>query len=196
MKWRPQVATSVLQAVGNPRFMATKSVLISVDHIEPLILEIRGKKVILDSDLARLYAVPTRTLNQAVKRNQARFPNDFTFQLSSSEKHQVVTNCDHLSRLKFSHQLPRAFTEHGAIMAATILNSRRAVEISVFVVRAFIRLREVALAHKELAAKLIELERRVTGHDDSIRQLVAAIRQLMAPPPQDKPKRHIGFGRD
>jgi hypothetical protein len=90
---------------------------------------------------------------------------------------------------------PYAFTEHGAIMAATVLNSPRAVQVSVYVVRVFLKLRQLALSHKELAAKLLELERRVTGHDDSIQQLVAAIRQLMAPPAADKPKRHIGFGR-
>lgn len=176
--------------------MAAKRALLLVDHIEPLILEIRGRKALLDRDLAGLYQVSTKALNQAVRRNRDRFPGDFMFQLNPGEKQEVVTNCDHLRRLKFSPQLPFAFTDHGAIMAATILNSRRAVEMSVFVVRAFIRLREVALAHKELAAKLQELERRVTGHDESIRQLVSAIRQLLSPPPQEKPKRHIGFGRD
>ena len=91
---------------------------------------------------------------------------------------------------------PYAFTEHGAIMAATILNSPRAVEVSVFVVRAFVKLRQLAVGHKYIAAKLAELERKVLGHDDSIRQLVAAIRQLMAPPPEERRKRRIGFGRD
>jgi hypothetical protein len=114
----------------------------------------------------------------------------------AQEKEEVVANCDHLAKLKFSPQLPNAFTEHGAIMAATILNSPRAVEVSVFVVRAFVKLRQLALTHKELAAKLDELERKVTGHDDAIRQLVVAIRQLMAPPPEAKPKRRIGFGRE
>jgi hypothetical protein len=176
-------------------FMANKRTLILVDQIEPLILEIRGRKVLLDSDLARLYKVSTKALNQAVKRNRNRFPADFMFRLISDEKQEVVTNCDHLAQLKFSSRMPYAFTEHGTIMAASILNSPRAVEISVFVVRAFVRIREFALAHKELAAKLTELERRVTGHDEAIQQLVRAILQLMAPP-ADKPKRHIGFGRD
>lgn len=107
----------------------------------------------------------------------------------------MVTNCDHLAKLKFSPRAPYAFTEHGAIMAATILNSPHAVEVSVFIVRAFVKLRQLAASHKELAAKLEELERRVSGHDDAIRQLVTAIRQLMAPP-SDKPKRRIGFARD
>src|SRR5260370_18827233 len=133
--------------------MGEKLARIVVDQIEPLILEIRGRKVLLDSDLARLYNVSTKALNQAVKRNRGRFPGDFMFQLVPDEKQEVVTNCDHLARLKFSSRLPYAFTEHGTIMAASILNSPRAVEISVFVVRAFIRIRELALAHRELATK-------------------------------------------
>ncbi len=173
--------------------MPEKKQSILVDQIEPMILDIRSQKVVLDSDLAILYAVTTKALNQAVKRNQDRFPSDFLFQLTAEEKQEVVTNCDHLSKLKFSPNLPHAFTEHGAIMAAAILNSPRAVEVSVFVVRAFIKLRQLALAHKELAAKLLELERKVTGHDDAIRQLVSAIRQLMTPPADPKPKRRIGF---
>src|SRR5262249_26850134 len=167
-----------------------------IDQIEPLILDIRGHKVILDNDLAAPYEVTTKALNQAVKRNRDRFPADFLFQLTAQEKAEVVTNCDHLAKLKFSPRAPYAFTKHGAIMAATILNSPRAVEVSVFVVRAFVKLRQLALGHKELAARLADFERTVAGHDDAIRQRVAAIRQLMAPPADDKPKRHIGFGRD
>jgi ORF6N domain len=176
--------------------MAEKRSIVLIDQIEPLILDIRGQKVILDIDLADLYEVATKAINQAVKRNRERFPSDFLFQLTGEEKTEVVTNCDHLAKLKFSPKLPYAFTEHGAIMAATILNSPRAVEISVFVVRAFVKLRQLAAGHTELAAKLAELERKVTGHDEAIRQLVVAIRQLMAPPPEEKPKRRIGFGGD
>jgi hypothetical protein len=173
--------------------MAEAPKLILVDRIEPLIIEIRGQKVLLDNDSATLYGVQTKVLNQAVKRNRDRFPTDFIFQLTAQEKEEVVTNCDHLAKLKYSPRLPYAFTEHGAIMAATILNSPRAVEVSVFVVRAFVKLRQLAVAHKELAAKLDELERKVASHDDAIRQLVAAIRQLMTPPqPSPKPSR-IGF---
>jgi hypothetical protein len=171
------------------------SQIILVDQIEPLILTIRGHKVILDSDLAALYGVATKVLNQAVKRNRSRFPADFMFQLTAKEKTKVVTNCDHLSRLKFSPTRPYAFTEHGAIMAATILNSPRAVEVSVFVVRAFVKLRELVATHKELARKLTELEQRVAVHDEAIGQLIEAIRQLMAPPPEPERRRKIGFGR-
>ena len=176
--------------------MAAKQNLILVDQIETLILDVRGHKVILDTDLARLYGVATKRLNEQVRRNSDRFPPDFRFQLTAAEKAEVVANCDHLAKLKFSPQLPFAFTEHGAIMAATILNSVRAVEISVFVVRAFVKLRQFVLNYKDLSAKLLDLERKVGAHDDSIRQLVSAIRQLVAPPPDEKPERRIGFGRD
>ncbi len=114
------------------------------------------------------------------------------FSLSTEEKDEVVANCDHLRGLKFSLALPHAFTEHGAIMAASVLNAPRAVEVSLFVVRAFVKLREVLLGHKELAHKLAELERKVEGHDDAIRSLVVALRQLMAPTPAP-PRGRIGF---
>lgn len=166
--------------------------LIVVDQIEPLIHTIRGHKVLLDSDLALLYGVTTKRLNEQVRRNQERFPSDFRFRLTSSEKAEVVANCDHLARLKFSPQLPYVFTEHGAIMAASVLNSPQAVEVSVIVVRVFVKLRQWMSTHKELADKLTELERRVSSHDEAIRQLVTAIRQLMAPSTAPK-KRAIGF---
>ena len=136
----------------------------------------------LDSDLARLYGVPTKALNQAVKRNAERFPKDFMFRLTQKEKLELVTNCDHLANLKFSSALPLAFTEHGAIMVANVLNSRRAVEVSVYVVRAFVKLREMLGSHKMLAQKIAELERTVATHDAHIKALFDAIRQLMQPP--------------
>lgn len=165
--------------------------LIPVEHLDRGILLIRGQRVMLDADLAALFGVSTRALNQAIKRNLDRFPADFLFQLSPEEKAEVVTNCDHLSGLRFSHHLPFAFTEHGAVMAATVLNSKRAAEVSVFVVRAFVRMRQMLAGHRQLALKLAELERRVATHDTSIDSLVSAIRQLL-PPPEPKKKR-IGF---
>jgi hypothetical protein len=176
--------------------MAKKQQVILLDQIEPLILEIRGQKVLVESDLAVLYGISTRRLNEQVRRNANRFPPDFRFQLTAAEKDEVVANCDHLAKLKFSPTLPHAFTEHGAIMAASILNSPRAVEVSVFVVRAFVKLRHLVFSHKELAARLLELESKVTGHDDVIGQLVAAMRQLLMPPAEPKPKRRIGFRRE
>jgi len=105
----------------------------------------------------------------------------------------VITICDHLKNLKYAKALPNAFTEHGAIMAASVLNTERSIQISVFVVRAFVKLREMLSTHKELAHKLAELERKLQNHDESIRSLVVAIRQLMAPPEPEPPKKRIGF---
>ena len=174
--------------------MPKKPDITVIEQIEPMILLIRGQRVMLDTDLAILYETSTKALNQAVKRNRDRFPADFMFQLTGEEKQQVVTNCDHLVRLKFSPVLPNAFTEHGAIMAANVLSSARAITMSLYVVRTFIKVREVLATHKELAHKLAELERRVAGHDEAIRSLLTAIRELMKPLP-DKPKGRIGFRR-
>lgn len=170
-----------------------KSTALASIAVDSRILSLRGVQVLLDADLAQIYGVSTKALNQAVKRNAERFPEDFRFQLKAVERDRVVTNCDHLSRLKFSPSLPWAFTEHGAIMAATILNSPRAVETSVFVVRAFVRLRDLARTHAELARHLAALERRVTAHDADLKQVFAALRQLVEPPPA-RPNRRIGYG--
>ncbi len=148
--------------------------------------------MILDIDLADLYGVPTKVLNQAVRRNSARFPKDFMFRLTRTEKTKVVTNCDHLERLKYSPVPPAVFTEHGAIMAATVLNTPRAVEMSVFVVRAFVGLRALLATHKELAAKLAELEQKLSIHDEQILTLFEAIKQPTIPQALPAQKR-IGF---
>src|SRR5204862_8075077 len=118
--------------------------------LEKRILSLRGEKVILDLDLAELYGISTKRLNQQVKRNADRFPSDFAFFLTDREKAEVVANCDHLARLRFSPVLPRAFTEHGAIMAANVLNSPEATQMSVFVVRAFVRMRSLLTDTREL----------------------------------------------
>lgn len=170
------------------------------EAIEKRILVLRNEKVIIDADLATLYGVPTKALNQAVKRNPERFPEDFMFQMTAREKEEVVTTCDHLGRLKYSPTLPYAFTEHGAIMAASVLNSPRAVEASVYVVRAFVRFRRWIDTHADLAAKVAELDQKVSRHDQSIRVVVHAIRQLAGKPaePAKSParKRKIGFQPD
>jgi ORF6N domain len=165
--------------------------LLPSERVERTILLIRGHKVMLDTDLADLYGVTTKRLNEQVKRNRNRFPVDFMFQLTSKEKAEVVANCDHLTKLKFSPAKPFAFTEHGAVMVASVLNSKRAIEVSVYVVRAFVKVREVLGAHSELAQKLTELERRVESHDTHIRSLFDAIRQLMEPTAIKS--RRIGF---
>jgi hypothetical protein len=166
--------------------------IIPIERIESVILLIRGQRVIVDADLAVLYGVSTRRFNEQVRRNLNRFPHDFMFQLSPQEKTEVVANCDHLHRLKFSPQLPYAFTEHGVIMAANLLRSPKAVKVSVYVVRAFVKLREVLSTHKELAQKLAQLESKLQNHDEQIIALIDAIRELMTEPePPAKPP--IGF---
>jgi phage regulator Rha-like protein len=159
---------------------------------ESRILVLRGHKVLLDSDLAELYGVEVRHLNQQVKRNAKRFPVEFRFQITKQEfeilrSQNVISNDVHGGR----RYLPYAFTEHGAIMAATVLNSERAIEMSVFVVRAFVRMRETLATNRRIVAKLAELEHRLEGHDTDIQELVETIRQLMVPPPAGG--RRIGF---
>jgi hypothetical protein len=172
------------------------------DSTSPVVLEtiairillIRDARVMLDADLADLYGVPTKALNQAVRRNLERFPADFMFQLTKVEKQEVVTSCDHLAKLKFSPTLPYAFTEHGALMLGNVLKSGRAVEISLLVVRTFVQLREMLSTHKDLAAKLEVLERKLGSHDQAIAELINAIRQLTQVPAS--PSRPIGFTAD
>jgi hypothetical protein len=172
-------------------------------RVESRILIIRDQRVMIDADLAELYGVPTKALNQAVKRNAARFPEDFMFRLTPEEKQEVVTKCDHLAKLKFSKVLPFAFTEHGAIQAANVLASPQAEEMGVYVVRAFVRLREMLSGTKELAVKLDALEQKTellalrheTFADNTraqLKQIFAALRQLAAAP-VEPPKRPIGF---
>lgn len=164
-----------------------------VGDVERRIFLIRGEKVILDADLAAFYGVPTKRLNEQVKRNKGRFPADFMFDLTAVERAEVVANCDHLSKLRYSSALPCAFTEHGAIMAASVLNSQQAVAMSVFVVRAFVKLRQAVLHHAELGRRLDDLERQFGSHDQQIVALVEAIRRLMSPASVPRHRR-IGFG--
>lgn len=150
--------------------------------IESRILVLRGHKVLLDSDLAELYGVPVKRLNEQVKRNRDRFPADFVFHLTTKE-HEVLRSQPATSKAGRGGRRypPYAFTEHGAIMAATVLNSERAVEMSVFVVRAFVRLREAVAHNRRIAAKLMELEHRLKGHDAAIQEVIDAIQELMSP---------------
>ena len=172
--------------------MAGKGQIVAVRQIESMILTIRGQRVMLDADLAMIYGVETRVLNQAVRRNLDRFPEDFMFQLTPEEasnlKSQIV-----ISRSGWGgrRKLPFVFTEHGAIMAANMLNSETAVDMSVYVVRAFVRIRQFLATHKELAAKFAELERKLGTHDRQIIEIVKVIKQLMAPPPSSA--KRIGF---
>ena len=169
--------------------------LVQIGAIEGRIPLIRGEKVMIDADLAQFYGVNTKRVNEQVKRNRDRFPEDFMFQLTTSEKSELVANCDHLSRLKFAKALPHAFTEHGAIMAASVLNSRRAVEVAVFVVRAFVKTRRVLSDDRELAQRLAQLERKLAEHDEQIVGVVRAIRTLLGSGPVPR-RRRIGFNGD
>jgi len=176
--------------------MGQYPVTVDSESIALRIRLLRGQKVMLDSDLAELYEVPTKRFNEQVKRNGERFPADFMFRLTEEEHSALRSQNATLKTGRGQHRkyLPYAFTEHGAIMAATVLNSPRAVEMSVFVVRAFVQLREMLSTHKELAAKLEALERKVGSHDQAIAGLIDAIRQLMTPP--ETKKRGIGFLAD
>lgn len=158
------------------------------EDIERRILLIRGFRVMLDADLAVVYGVSTKRLNEQVKRNRRRFPDDFMLRLTPEEKAEVVAKCDHLRMLRFSPNPPAAFTEHGAVMLACVLNSPIAVDASIKVVRAFIRLREMLAGHKDLARRLDGLERK---YDSQFSTVFDAIRKLMTPP-KEKPRR-IGF---
>lgn len=176
----------------------------AVVEIESRILVIRTQRVIIDVDLAELYGVTTKRLNEQVRRNIGRFPSDFMFSLSAAEKSEVVANCDHLAKLKFSKTLPHAFTEHGDIQAANVLGSPEAIQMGVYVVRSFVRLREMLASDKELAARLGELEAKLElisqqqgGFEEKavaqFQQIFEAMRSLMAQQPPHGSKRPIGF---
>ena len=182
------------------------SELIPVERIQSRILVLRGQRLLLDADLARLYGVPTKRLNEQVKRNVRKFPEDFVFRLTRDEAEAVLRSRLHTatasgnrSQTATSSQkhrdprfLPYAFTEHGAIQAANVLNSDTAIDMSVHVVRAFVRLRQLLGSQRVLAAKLFELERRVGSHDKQIAALIGAIRLLTATPAKSHARR-IGF---
>jgi hypothetical protein len=146
--------------------------------IESRILTIRGCRVILDRDLAKLYGVKTHRLNEQVRRNRSKFPSDFLFELQPHEKDELIAICDHLQTLKYSRRLPLAFTEHGAIMAASVLNTPAAVETSIFVVRAFVRLREALSVYRDLENRVSRLEGATSEHRAAIETVVRLLEQL------------------
>lgn len=168
------------------------SAIILAKRVSTKILVLRNQKVILDTDLADLYGVSVKRLNEQVKRNPKRFPPDFLFTLTQPEydnlrSQNATSNSGHGGR----RYLPYAFTEHGAIMAASVLNSRRAIEMSIFVVRAFVQMRQATARNQEIVSKLAELEARLDSHDGEIQELVEAVRELIAPLPANN--RRIGF---
>ena len=166
--------------------------------IEPRILTLRGQKVMLDRDLAELYGVPTKRLNEAVKRNSKRFPPHFMFQLSRQEKQEVVANCDHLRGLKYSPVLPYAFTEHGVAMLSSVLNSERAIQINIQIIDAFIAMRRYALAAKpeDVTRRVAILEKVLLQYmgktDRRIDEIVETLNEMLSAD-EDTPPDQIGF---
>lgn len=168
--------------------------LVPVETVTQKIFDIRGQKVMIDADLAELYGVPTKALNQAVKRNPARFPDDFMFQLSTAERDELVTICDRMSKLKYSTVTPHAFTESGVAMLSSVLNSERAALVNVQIVRAFVRLRRMLTEHDALRLAIEGLERRTAKSERDIQIALGALQKLLHPPEPSKPQRKIGFG--
>lgn len=168
-------------------------------NIGELIIRIRSRRVIVDTDLARLYGVKTKRLKEQVKRNSERFPEDFMFQITEEEKTELVANCDQFNKLKHSSVLPLVFTEHGTVMAANILNSRVAINTSIMVVRAFIHAREIVAEHLELKRRLDALERRVAkgfqGNEEELNAIRYTIEQLTVESEGSR-KKPIGFRRE
>ena len=158
------------------------------------IIFIRNKKVMNDRDLAELYGVDTRQLNQQVKRNIKKFPKDFMIQLTAKEKDKIVATCDHLQSLKFSKTLPFAFTEHGAVMLASVLNSDRAIEVNIQIVRIFTKMKELLLTHKDILLKLEQAEKKMNKHGDDIELIFKYLKQLLTAP-EPEPRTRIGFRR-
>jgi len=165
--------------------------IIPLENIGSRIFLIRGQKIMIDRDIAELYGVETKHLNRQVKRNIQRFPEEFMFQLNVEERNQLVSICHRFKTMKHSSSLPYAFTEHGVAMLASVLKSDRAIKISINIIKAFVKLREMLSTNKELAHKLEQLERKTEKHDEEIKLIFDAIRQLMAPP--EPKKRKIGF---
>lgn len=174
---------------GTKVAMTDKQALIVMDNIKTKILLIRGLKVMLNADLAELYGVETKRLNEQMRRNIEHFPEDFMFRLSAEEKAGVVANCDHLAQLKYSSTLPYAFTEHGALMLGNVLKSARATEVSLMVVRTFVQLRQMLSTNAELSRKLVAMEK---NYDIKFKAIFEAIHQLMMPA-DPKKKQPIGF---
>jgi ORF6N domain len=178
---------------------------LALENITSVIRTIRGQKVVLDTDLARIFGVPTFRFNEAIKRNRVRFPNDFMFQLTAAEAESLTSQIAMSKTGRGGRRtLPYAFTENGAVMAANVLNSPEAVRMSVFVVRAFVQMRDLLGSTKELAKQLASLEKKLTarldGHESAIIEVLRRVMDILDPPPPppepETPKRRIGFNAD
>lgn len=163
--------------------------LVPIELIEKRIFSLHGEKVMIDRHLAELYGVDTRTLNQAVKRNQERFPEEFMFQLTTEEREEVITNCDNLLPLKFARTLPYAFTELGVAMLSSVLKSKRAIQVNIQIMKTFVQLRRMYSENKDLARQITDMEKK---YDGQFKLVFDALRKLLTPP--DPPKREpMGF---
>lgn len=171
--------------------MSSSTSIILVESIESIIIPIRGQKILVDADLARLYGVPTKRLNEQVKRNIKRFPADFMFELSPEEKKELVANCDRFTNLHHSTVLPKAFTEHGVLMAANVLRTEKAFEVSVQIIRAFVRIRQMLTTTPDLAKKIEEIENRLAKHDQEFKDFHDLLLPLIGMNLANK--RKIGF---
>ncbi|HUU40122.1 MAG TPA: ORF6N domain-containing protein [Desulfatiglandales bacterium] len=167
------------------------SSVVPIESIVSKIIFLRGEKALLDRDLAELYGVETKQLKRAVRRNIDRFPQDFMFELTKEEYGSLRYQFGTFKRGEHSKYLPMAFTEQGVAMLSSVLKSKRAIEVNIAIMRAFVHLRKVISSHDKLSRKLAELEQRLEGHDEKIEAIFEAIRQLMAPPEQKRKK--IGF---
>jgi phage regulator Rha-like protein len=173
-----------------------KTHIIDDEVIMNKIIIIRNQRVMVDSDMAELYGVSTKRLNEAVKRNKNRFPVDFMFQLTDSEKEELVATCDHLNKLKFSPYLPFVFTEHGAVMLASVLNSQRAIHVNIQIVRIFNKIRGIVLLHKDILSEIQKMNSKLTDHEDKILLVFEYLKQfeqnkIQKLEQQNRPK--IGF---
>ena len=169
--------------------------LVPIERIEGKIYLIRGQKVMIDRDLAELYGVPTKRLNEAVKRNIKRFPEEFMFQLTKEEAQALFISRSHFATLKWGHNIkyrPYAFNEQGVAMLSSVLNSERAIEINILIIKTFVRLRQLISSHKELARKIEELEKKYSKHEIEISAVFKLLKKLMEPPPET-PRKRIGF---
>jgi len=176
-----------------------KTNMIPDEVIMSKVFIIRDQRVMIDSDIAELYGVTTKRLNEAVKRNFKRFPIDFMFQLTINEKEELVANCDHLKKLKFSPYLPYAFTEHGAVMLASVLNSERAISVNIQIVRIFNKMREMMLLHKDLLIEMQKINNMLKDHDDKIVLIFEYLKQFEETKIQEleqNNRRRIGFKQD
>lgn len=172
-----------------------KTAVAPAPDIQSCIFTLRGEKVVLDSDLARIYGVPTKRLNEQLRRNRERFPEDFVFQLTNQEVIELLGSRSQIATLKRGQNikyLPYAFTEHGALQAANVLNSGRATAMSIYVIRAFVKMREQQTANQTILRHLAEIDRSLLTHDVALRDIYKKLRPLLLPPPV-RQRREIGF---